>query len=124
MAYAASFDLTVTPQPAVTYAPQGIKVYASVKNLEGVDTPYILETTVGANGTFSFTVPADVDGAQVSIYGDNFKKVVTEWKDGAVDTEKVTKNYPFTGATAGEASAKPNVTYFVSMQYTQGAEIK
>lgn len=64
------------------YAPAGTKLFLTVKNsdlykLPGGGDPagtYELETTVGANGAFTFPpVPAKIGGTTITIKGDNFK---------------------------------------------------
>jgi hypothetical protein len=78
----ANIDLTNTgtgPRGALEYVPSGTTLYAkfSSKNLvlEASQAEYadlILETTVGANGEYSFTVPANEKPFSVTIYGDEF----------------------------------------------------
>ncbi len=122
----ATLDATLAPD-VLQYAPKGTKLFLTIANSElyanglsfrtddGSGT-FMLETTVGENGEFSFTVPTKNSGVTVTIKGDNFK---ADYKVSETNTE--TRIYgPGLVASPATITAYPDGIVYVTFQFGSG----
>ncbi len=122
--------LSEAPGAATTqYAPVGTKVYLTIapnqlpgiatNQLPGITTTYNAETTVGADGTFSFTVPTCNAGVSPTIKGNNFTAAYTK-----SDNTTETRLYTSVSATPSLTSILPGSNSYVTIDYAPGTLYK
>lgn len=63
------------------YVPQGVRIYAEINSVDLVQFPaggvdygtILIDTTIGANGSFTLVIPANMKNVNVTFYADDFR---------------------------------------------------